>query len=246
MMPRALIRIGVLWLLIAPASAATRADIGADGALRDREAAPAEIDLTPMPEPGRRPLSGSTATNIAPRATSERGNPLWSIPLSKLSSTRDRPLFSASRRPPPRAVAAVPVVETVAPPPPPAPPEIPRLALVGAVGNGTQSVAMFVDLATSNVVSVKIGENHAGWVLRQVKGREALLEKDDRPLWLSLPQAGEQSPGSPPAQLPLTASLPGVTGTVPGLQGGKSADPARPPLPVPLVTSAPTGRVPGL
>src|ERR1700742_846990 len=33
------------------------------------------------------------------------GNPLWSVPLSVLTATQERPIFSASRRPPPRAVA---------------------------------------------------------------------------------------------------------------------------------------------
>ena len=42
------------------------------------------------------------------------GNPLWAVPLSLLSVTRDRPIFSPSRRPPPAAVAAAAVVE---PPP---------------------------------------------------------------------------------------------------------------------------------
>src|SRR5439155_12745077 len=34
------------------------------------------------------------------------GNPLWSVPLSVLSATQERPIFSASRRPPQRAVVA--------------------------------------------------------------------------------------------------------------------------------------------
>src|ERR1700694_4881990 len=60
------------------------------------------------------------------------GNPLWSVPLSVLTATQERPIFSASRRPPPRAVigpriepANVPIVEK--------PTEHPSLALIGAV-----------------------------------------------------------------------------------------------------------------
>src|SRR5476649_297820 len=41
------------------------------------------------------------------------GNPLWSVPLSVLTATQERPIFSASRRPPPRAVAG-PRIEPVA------------------------------------------------------------------------------------------------------------------------------------
>ena len=54
--------------------------------------------------------AGSGSTTPAPEAATS-GNPLQSIPISRLSATRDRPLFSASRRPPPphgrgRAAAA--------------------------------------------------------------------------------------------------------------------------------------------
>ena len=52
--------------------------------------------------------------NLTPRARPDReaskpppsGNPLWSVPLSVLTATRERPVFSASRRPMPPAVAA--------------------------------------------------------------------------------------------------------------------------------------------
>ena len=38
------------------------------------------------------------------------GNPLWAIPLSALTATRERPLFLPSRRAPAPAVAGTPVV----------------------------------------------------------------------------------------------------------------------------------------
>src|SRR5262249_28882248 len=59
------------------------------------------------------------------------GNPLWGIPLRVLTATRERPLFSPSRRPP-----APPAVAAPAPPPPvvaaKAPePDHPPLTIVG-------------------------------------------------------------------------------------------------------------------
>src|SRR5438552_8262323 len=58
------------------------------------------------------------------------GNPLWAIPLSALTATRERPLFLPSRRAPAPAVAGTPVV-AAPPPPPPAPvDEQPPLTLV--------------------------------------------------------------------------------------------------------------------
>src|SRR5260370_28531144 len=65
------------------------------------------------------------------------GNPLWSVPLSVLTATQERPIFSASRRPPQRAVVAP--VDQVSLPAPriAAEPERPPLALIRAVvGHG--------------------------------------------------------------------------------------------------------------
>ncbi|MGY4237947.1 hypothetical protein ACVIIW_006894 [Bradyrhizobium sp. USDA 4449] len=71
----------------------------------DAAGGPAEsIDVgtvRPIPRPTQ------AATKPAPR-----GNPLWSVPLSVLAVTQERPIFSATRRPPPRAVAASPVEES--------------------------------------------------------------------------------------------------------------------------------------
>src|SRR5262252_7279364 len=65
-------------------------------------------------------------TKAQPPATSE--NPLAAQPLDLLSDTRDRPLFSPSRRPPPPPPP--PVVERVEPPPPVPPPNVVLLGVV--------------------------------------------------------------------------------------------------------------------
>src|ERR1700731_1377944 len=46
------------------------------------------------------------------------GNPLWGIPISALDATRERPIFSASRRPPMPLVVAQGVAAALAPPKP--------------------------------------------------------------------------------------------------------------------------------
>jgi general secretion pathway protein N len=119
-------------------------------------------------------------------------NPLWGIPLGSLAATRERPIFSPSRRPPPPVLAAV--IATPAPPPPPpaAVPDHPSLSLVGTVVRGVESIAVFVDQTTNDVVRLKIGEGHDGWVLRSVEGRNARFEKDRRTATLTLPSHGAQ------------------------------------------------------
>jgi general secretion pathway protein N len=159
---------------------------------------PGAMDLPPsnvMPAPV------DMSPNAAPRIdrSDPSGNPLWAIPLSALTATRERPLFLPSRRAPAPAIANTPVA--VAPPPaapPPAEPEQPPLVLVGAIASETEGYAVFLDQATNSVIRLKTGQDHSGWVLRSVKGREAVLQKDRQTTTLVLPVPG----GVPSAPVP--------------------------------------------
>jgi general secretion pathway protein N len=128
-------------------------------------------------------------------APHRRGNPLWQIPLKVLGATRERPLFSASRRPPvPPVVAAVYVPP---PPPPPAPklePDRPLLTLVGTIAGHTDEIGIFVDDATSKILRLKPGQDFGGWVLLAIKGRSAEFKKADRTATLGLPARNETGP----------------------------------------------------
>jgi hypothetical protein len=119
---------------------------------------------------------------------SPSANPLWGIPLTQLSGTRDRPIFSASRRPVPVAVAAEPVVAKPAPPPKKQEPTPPPLALVGTIASGDQGFAIFMDRSGKTAIRLKIGEDYQDWKLRSIWGREATMEKDQQAAVLSLPQ----------------------------------------------------------
>jgi len=121
-------------------------------------------------------------------------NPLWAVPLSALSNTRSRPIFSASRRPPPSAVAPVAAPQAIAAPKP-KDPERPQLTLVGTIANGIERFGIFLNQSTATALRLKIGEDFQGWRLSSVQGREATLEKDTQVVVLTLPQ-----PGSTPAE----------------------------------------------
>ncbi len=151
----------------------------------------------PRPTAAAMPTA-STSNKQAIGATT--GNPLWAIPLNSLSATRERPLFSPSRRPPPVLVAAPP-----APPPPASAPSRPPLTLVGTAIGGTRSIGVFVDQATKNVIRLRTGEGHAGWTLRAIHGREAILEKDRREatLALSAPDGTDREAASVPMPAPF-------------------------------------------
>lgn len=115
------------------------------------------------------------------------GNPLWGIPIASLRATLERPLFSPSRRPPMAAVVPPPVapVQVVAPPPPE--PEQPQLSLLGTIAGNDEGYAVFVNTTTHDIIRLRTGEGHDGWVLQSVGGREAVLEKNHRTAVVALP-----------------------------------------------------------
>src|SRR5262249_14280341 len=117
-----------------------------------------------------------------------RGNPLWAIPLNTLTTTRARPIFSPSRRPPPPPIVAAPYV----PPPParPVEPDRPQLTLVGTVTGEHEAFGGFLDQTANKIVRLKLGDLHGGWTLRQVRGREVMLQKHDEIVFLALPPPG--------------------------------------------------------
>jgi general secretion pathway protein N len=123
------------------------------------------------------------------------GNPLWSVPLSVLTATQERPIFSASRRPPQRAVVAPPGDQvTAVVPQKAAEPESPPLALIGAVVGDSDAIAVFFDRTSQKIVRLRPGESHAGWLLSSVLPREVTLEKADHAEVLVL-KSPDVSPG---------------------------------------------------
>jgi general secretion pathway protein N len=124
-----------------------------------------------------KPIARPNRDAVKPRLS---GNPLWSIPLSVLTATSERPIFSASRRPPQRAVVAPPVDPVAPPPQKAAEPERPPLTLIGAVVGDSDAIAVFLDRTNQKFVRLRQGDAHGGWVLSSVLQREVTLKKADR------------------------------------------------------------------
>jgi hypothetical protein len=93
-------------------------------------------------------------------------SPLAAQPLDRFSATRDRPLFSPTRRPP------APPVIVAAPPPPPPPPNV---ALLGVVMDGEQAHAVVRTGPTEKVLRVSIGDDIGGWKVGQIEQRKLVL-----------------------------------------------------------------------
>lgn len=87
--------------------------------------------------------------------------------LDQLSATRERPLFSPTRRPP----APPPIIVPAAPPPPP-PPDV---ALLGVVIDGDDARAFVRVGQEAKIVRVRIGDDIGGWKVGQIESRQLVL-----------------------------------------------------------------------
>jgi general secretion pathway protein N len=198
----------VLGIAATSAATSSRMDI-----LPDDAAGPAEsVDVGAV-----RPIAppAQAASKPVPR-----GNPLWAVPLSALPTTQERPIFSASRRPPPRAVAASPVDETPAPPPPKPADAPPPLMLVGAVVGEGDAIAILVNRTDQKVVRLRQGESLGGWSLTSILPREVTFKQGDRSEVLALRRpddttapAGVPAGVAPPADSDGKLTMPTTANT---------------------------------
>jgi general secretion pathway protein N len=201
--------------MIGGAQGQTRAPGAATVAAIGAENPDPDVNL-PGADPEPAPEAATPPREAAPPATARTANPLWAIPMRQLSATRDRPLFSPSRRPPPPVVAAAPApARAVAPPPSPPPPvpENPPLVLVGTIIGDKEKIAIFVNLTSNETKRVREGGEEAGWRLRSVELRATVLERNNRSVTLDLPKPGSKPPpGGPPIPgVPGRGLPPGVT-----------------------------------
>ena len=124
---------------------------------------------------------------LDPGSRSRAGNPLWTVPLSALPATRDRPLFSVSRRPPsiPAPIAAPPPKQEALAPPAP---ERPLLALIGTIVSSKASVAILQDSNAKSISRLHVGQENEGWWVRGIGVRSIVVEKGAQSVQLGLPR----------------------------------------------------------
>jgi hypothetical protein len=99
-------------------------------------------------------------------------SPLAARPLDALPATRDRPLFSPSRRPP-----APPPVVVMPQAPPPSPPSV---TLFGVVMDANEARAIVQAGSAKQVRRVRIGDDIDGWKVTQIEQRRLVLSLDGR------------------------------------------------------------------
>jgi general secretion pathway protein N len=121
------------------------------------------------------------------------------IKLEDLSQTRDRPLFSPSRRPPPPTIEAPPpAVPVMAEAKPPAN-EPPPFDLVGVVVGGDARFVLLANHGGGAVSRLRPGDEQDGWRVGEISTRSVVLEREGREesLALAVPVASPNSTTTP-------------------------------------------------
>jgi len=132
---------------------------------------------------GSAPAQWSAAHDASIQAPRDvvRDNPAVPAPLDRLSATRERPLFSPTRRPP--AAPAPPSVigaERV----PLAPP--PTVALIGIVLNAEGAQALVRAGPADRPVRLRRGDEIGGWKVTEIDRRQLVLSLDGRSVTVTL------------------------------------------------------------
>ena len=183
------------------------------------------------PQPQPRPQAQAPATPTAGLAS-----PLAVHSLDRLSATRERPLFSPSRRAP--APPAPPP-----PRPPPPPPEPPNVTLVGIVMDAGEARAIVQSGPKNEVRRVRTGDDIGGWKVAQIETRRLVLKLDSRLATFSMfsghrnpaPRAPRAATQAAPRTAPQPAPRPGAQ---PAPRAGAQPAPQPAPRAAPEVADA--------
>ena len=148
------------------------------------------------------PVMGGDAVSVTDVPNAARDNPLAASALDLLSETRDRPLFSLSRRPSPPP--ALPPPEFAAPAPETPPPNIVLLAIVSDDG----VAHAVVRTAEHKAICARLGNEVAGWKVTHIEPRRLVLSFGDRAVSFALfagmngrsPRSREPEPTTPDVQ----------------------------------------------
>jgi hypothetical protein len=152
---------------------------------------------------------------------SSSGNPLWGIPIKQLSATRDRPIFSPSRRPPPPVIVDPPVVAVAPSVQRPPEPVRPQLSLLGTIVNGNDGFGIFMDQTTKAPLRIRIGAAYQGWTLRLLQPGSVTLVKGQESAVFVFPKPASDAVAVPGRLIAAPAAKkarhPGLTGQTPTL-----------------------------
>jgi hypothetical protein len=118
------------------------------------------------------------------------GTPVAEISLDRLSATRNRPMFSPSRRPPAPAAIAARAEQAPQPLPLSSPPGV---ALFGTVV-GAQDARAFIAMgAADRIIGVRPGDDISGWTVTAITQRNLVLSRAEQSVTFTLFSPGNVS-----------------------------------------------------
>jgi general secretion pathway protein N len=128
---------------------------------------------------GSTAVLGIDATGQAPvDPFAALSNPILAQSIDSLSATRERPLFSPTRRPPaPPPAAPPPIVRRADRAPPPSPPGV---VLLGVVIGADTARAFLRSEPPDKTLRVEIGDDIGGWKVSRIEQHELVLSLGDR------------------------------------------------------------------
>lgn len=113
--------------------------------------------------------------------------------LASLNATRDRPLFTPTRRPPPPKAVVAPAVPQAAPAVVEEPPRLTLLGIIRSPDRGGSVVLM--DEVAKSSLSLKTGEGRRGWIVQSLDNDGVTLAKGPRTVRLTYAKAS-RPPGN--------------------------------------------------
>jgi hypothetical protein len=150
-------------------------------------AAPTRVRTQTLPQTPTQTKDQPQVQAHAP--TAGPASPLAAYPLDRLSSTRQRPLFSPGRRPP--APPPAPIIAAAPPPPPP------NLILFGTIMDADDARAIVGVGNTDKTRRVRIGDDIGGWKVTEIEERQVVLSLNDRSATFTLFSGQHGGPGQP-------------------------------------------------
>jgi len=100
--------------------------------------------------------------------------------LEMLAATRERPLFSSTRRPPPLQERPRPSAQ------PPQPPDVVLSAIV--IGTGVEMA--FLKRGKDKTFPIRTGADVDGWSVTEIASRSVVLERNSQSITLEFPKRG--------------------------------------------------------
>lgn len=197
--------------------------LGGVGVTRAQAQTQPQTQAQPQPQPQTQPRPQVQAQAPA-TPTAGLASPLAVHSLDRLSATRERPLFSPSRRAPAPPPPPPPIIR-----PPPPPPEPPNVTLVGIVMDAGEARAIVQSGPTNEVRRVRIGDEIGGWKVAQIESRRLVLKLDSRLATFSM-FSGHRNPAPRAAARPAprAATAPRAAAQAAPRTAAKPAPPAAP------------------